>query len=451
MLDLKIGFVGFGEVNTPKDVIEKKCSDALSVVKTVSSNVFATAPVADDEKYTDCNRAIKELKAGEFDMLVVCIAGWIPTHAVIKVIDNFKDKPMLLWGLCGWKEEGRIISTADQAGTTALRFTMQALKYKFKFVYSILGKEPPVAKIEAFARACGAKAKLRDARIGSMGYRDMLLYSTMFDGISAREKIGVEVEPFEMLEIELGRAEVTEEEKTSIIKFIRETFNIQKPITDEQLKTFAEYSAVILKKIKDRDYKAISLIDVDGMKKLAKLPPALIFMILDASCKVCTIPENDIMGSITQLMVHFVTGQIAAYGEFYEFFDNSFIIGVPDFIPLEVTKDMPTLYPAEFGLLSTSVVNVGKFKDGLITLARLIYLDGKYYMHLFTGDAKQPPKWEECGWSQPAPQLPSLEVFPHVSMEDFTEKVASQHIIISYGDNTEAIKNLCYLLDIDII
>ncbi len=451
MLELKIGFVGFGEVNLQKSIIDRKCADALSIIKSISNNVISTAPVSDDEKYIDCSRAVKELKAAEFDLLVVCIAGWIPTHAVIKVIDHFKHIPMLLWGLCGWKEDGKIISTADQAGTTALRFTMQALKYKFKFVYSILGQEPPVRKIEAYARACEAKTRLRDARIGSMGYRDMMLYGTMFDGVSIREKLGIEVEFFEMLEMDQRKAEASKDEIRESIKHLRATFDMPKSIMDEQLVPFVEYAIAIMKKIKERDYQAISLIDVDGMKKLAKLPPALIFMIIDASCKICTIPENDIMGSITQLMVHFVTGQIAAYGEFYEFFEESFIIGVPDFIPLEVTKGSPALHAAEFGLLSTSLLNVGKYKDGLVTLARLVCLDGKYSMHLLTGDAKQPPKWEESGWSKPAPELPSLEVFPHTSMEDFSGKVASQHIIICHGDNTESIRNLCYLLDIDVI
>ncbi len=451
MLELKIGFVGFGEINLQKSIVDKKCADALLVIQSISNKIVSTAPVADDEEYIECNRAIKELKAAEFDLLIVCIAGWIPAHAVIKVIDNFKHKPMLLWGLCGWKEDGKIISTADQAGTTALRHTMQALRYKFKFVYSIIGKEPPVAKIESFARACEAKARLRDARIGSMGYRDMMLYGTMFDGISVREKLGIEVEFFEMLEIEQRRSRLNDCEVQDTIKLIRAKFDMPKTVIDEQLKPFIEYALVIIKKIKERSFKAITLTDVDGMKKLSKLPPALVFMIIDASLKICTIPENDIMGSITQLMVHFVTGQIAAYGEFYEFFENSFIIGVPDFIPFEVTKGNPALHSAEFGVLSTSLMNVGKYKDGLVTLSRLIYLDGKYYMHLLTGDAKQPPKWEESGWSQPAPQLPSLEVFPHVLMEDFTEKVSSQHIIVSYGDNTEAIKSLCYLLEIDVI
>ena len=67
--------------------------------------------------------------------MVLCLAGWIPTHAVIKVADKFRHKPMVLWGLCGWREDDRIVTTADQAGTTALRKTFRDLGYKFKYIY----------------------------------------------------------------------------------------------------------------------------------------------------------------------------------------------------------------------------------------------------------------------------------------------------------------------------
>jgi len=73
-------------------------------------------------------------------------------------------------------------------------------------------------------------------------------------------------------------------------------------------------------------------------------------------------------------------------------------------------------------------------------------------MHMYTGEAKTPQQWEECGWAQPAPQLPGLEVFPDsCSVEEFAQKVSSQHVIVCYGDYSEAIRDLCGLLGIEVI
>ena len=143
--------------------------------------------------------------------------------------------------------------------------------------------------------------------------------------------------------------------------------------------------------------------------------------------------------------------RLPPYAEFYEFFKDSFLIGVPDFIPRECTLGDALIRPSTFGLLTTSLLNVSKYKDGLVTLARLVTKGGKYYMHLFKGQAKQPRKWEESGWAPPAPQLPSLEVTPDCPMEDFARNVSSQHILVAYGDHMDALKQLCYLLGVEIL
>ena len=63
--------------------------------------------------------------------------------------------------------------------------------------------------------------------------------------------------------------------------------------------------------------------DVDGMKKLCGFPPAPIFMLLSED-GYTTVPENDSLGAVTQLMMNRLTGQLAGYLEFYEFFDETF-------------------------------------------------------------------------------------------------------------------------------
>ena len=211
------------------------------------------------------------------------------------------------------------------------------------------------------------------------------------------------------------------------------------------------YALAVAEKCEERGFDAVTLNDVDGMKKLLGTPPALMFQLLDAWCGVSTTPENDVMGNVTQLMMRFGTGQMAPYAEFYEFFENSVLCGVPDYVPRFATDGPAKLWPSAFGLLNTSFPSVSRFRDGPVTLCRLFSMDGEYKMHLFTGTASQPPAWEECGWEAPAPRLSSLEVALDCGMEAFSQKVTSQHIILTYGDQTDYVRQLCYLLDIGIV
>ena len=197
----QIGFVCFGEVNTPIERLQLKHDETLEVLKKTFEGIVDGGLVIDDPAYETADAAYEKLAGLDLDCLIVCVAGWIPTHAVVRVTDHFRHIPMLLWGLCGWKENGRIITTAEQAGTTAIRPAFEALDYTFKYVYNVIGKPWPMDKIEAFVAACRARKKLRSAKVGTMGYRDMLLYGTQFEGNSMRGQIGVEVEPYEMLEM----------------------------------------------------------------------------------------------------------------------------------------------------------------------------------------------------------------------------------------------------------
>ncbi len=447
---IKAAFIGFGEVNTPIDIIINKVKAAEAALKNEGLELVSVYPVTDDYEEKDIKKAVSMLENESFDVVIACIAGWIPTHAVVKVTEHFRNKPMVLWGLCGWMEGDRLVTTADQAGTTALRKTFYDLGYDFKYVYDIIGLPTNSKKVYNYAVAAGAAAKLRHARSGMAGYRDMNLYGTLYDGGSLKRQIGPEIETFEMLEIQQRFEKITDAEKQAVIDNVMSKWNFLKPANPESMKLAAGYYLAIKAICDERGYEAISLKDVDGMKKLLGFPPAPIFMLLANEDGLCTIPENDSLGNITQLMVKYLTGQCAFYLEFYEFFTDRVLAGVPDYIPAEVTDGPVTVMPAAFGELSEGILNVSKVKTGKVTMCRLTYDDGIYYMHMVVGEGITPRKWEEAGWTQPAPQLPGLEILLD-DVPDFADKVMCQHYIISYGDNTEAIKNLCDILGIQVV
>ena len=445
----KIGFVGFGEVNTPVDVIVRKCAAAEAALKAEGLDLVSVYPVADDYEEAQVNNAVTALKKESFDALVVCVAGWIPTHAVVKVTEHYRHLPMVLWGLCGWYEGDRLVTTADQAGTTGLRATFEGLGYRFKYVYDVIGKKTKSDVVAGYCRAAVAAKALLTDKVGMAGYRDMNLYGTLYDGMSLKKTTGVEIETFEMLEIQQRYDALSEEAKREIVEKRILKWNFTKPANDSAMMMAAGYYLAVKQIADERGYKSISLKDVDGMKKLCGFPPAPIFMLLSED-GYTTVPENDSLGAVTQLMMNRLTGQLAGYLEFYEFFENSVLAGVPDFVAADmIDGDTYTVLPAAFGQLNQGILNISKVKTDILTMSRLVYKDGKYLMHVILGNGKNPPKWEECGWDQPAPQLSALEIeIP--SVENFAQNVACQHYIITFGDTRALIADLCSILDIEV-
>lgn len=447
----RAGFVGFGEVNTPREIIERKCKIAREFLVANGVEVSAVAPVSDDPAGNEADRAARELAGKEFDFLIICIAGWIPSHAVIRVVSEFVHRPILLWSLSGWMENGRLLTTADQAGAAALRRPMKDMGFRFKYVYDAVDAGPDVQAIVDFARAARAARMLKHAKVGMMGYRDMKLYGTMYDAVSLRARIGVEVEHFEMLDIVQRIETLAQGDVSAVVADIKKRWEFETPVDDAAIEKGIQFYLGIRQKVRECGYEAVSLIDVDGMKKLAGYPPAMIFMLLADNEKICTIPENDTLGSVTQLMTKYLTGQAGAYLEFYEFLKDRVLLGVPDYVPQEIIDGPVRVRPASFGGFSGGVLNVSKIKTGRVTLARLACTGDHYQLHVVTGEAVKPRPWEEAGWKPPAPRLPGLEIILDGPVKEFAQKVMSQHYIISYGDNPGAFRDLSAILGIEMI
>jgi L-fucose isomerase-like protein len=341
---------------------------------------------------------------------------------------------------------------AAQAGTTGLRDAMDALGFHFKYVYDCPGDTRTAPdQIARFGAVARAAALLRGARVGQVGQRDMKLHATLIDAISLRRVVGVEVEPIELLEIARMMEGVQQSEIDLTAQTLLNEWQFDRPVAPEVFDPAIRLYLSIMQKVNERGYQAVSVIDVDGVKKLLQFPPALALTLLADQGGVASIPENDGMGAVTQLMVRFLTSQVGAYFEFYEFFSDRLLVGVPDYVPSEVVDGKVKAKLAKFGELSEGVMNESKVRTGKVTLCRLASRGDRYRLHVVTGEAVTPGPWEEAGWAPPAPQLPSLEVILDSPIADFAQKVLGQHYIIAYGDYREQLQDLCRLLGIEVI
>ncbi|NLF94343.1 MAG: hypothetical protein GX564_10700 [Oligosphaeraceae bacterium] len=433
-LQPRAAFVGFGEINTPREFIEQRCADALQALRQRGVIVHSTAPVSDDPEGKQAERARQELLTGQFDALVLCVAGWIPSWAVLKTIEPFKHLPVLLWGLSGWRENGRFVTTADQAGTTALRAPLQALGYNCQYLVNFKDEAPRWDEAADFLFAASARAALRQALIGMIGYRDMKLYGTLYDGMTLKKQLGCEFEHFDLLEIQQLMQALPQAEISRLAGELRQRWDFLREPQAGTLENSVRLALACKRKIEERGYAAFSFCDVDGIKKLLQFAPAGALTLLHEELDLPSIPENDSYGAVTQVLLQALTGEVPAYLEFYEFSRNSALMGVPDYVPGNVVEGRVTVMPNAFGDFGEGLLNVSRLRTGTVTIVRLACQDAQLLLHAALGEAVQPEAWEEAGWASPAPQLPSLEIKFPCCVEPFLQEVQGQHYILAYGN-----------------
>ena len=447
----KIGFIGFGEVNTPPEFIKERATAAAQELRKRGLDIFEAPVVNDDPAGALSDAAIAALQTQQFDALVLCVAGWIPTWAVIRTIEPFKHKPMLLFGLSGWRENGHFVTTADQAGSTALRLPMSEMGYNFKYLVNFKGAEPRWDEAVDFLKAAIAAQALKGALIGMCGYRDMRLYGTLYDGCALKSVIGPEIEHFDLLEIKDLEARLDESEIKTTAEHVRKDWVFTRAPQPGTVEASVRLALAMRDKIQDRKYQAFSFCDVDGVKKLLKFAPAGSLTLLHDLLELPTVPENDSYGAVTQLIMNKLTGVVPAYMEFYEFLPKGALMGVPDYVPASVCDGPVTVMPNAFGSFGEGLLNVSKVRTGQVTLSRLAKLGDRFVMHATLANAVTPETWEEAGWAPPAPQLPSLEMQFNYGADNFLEKVMGQHYIVSYGDKMGLIREFCRIKGIELI
>ncbi len=90
-------------------------------------------------------------------------------------------------------------------------------------------------------------------------------------------------------------------------------------------------------------------------------------------------------------------------------------------------------------------------QTGPVTVARVGYRGDDYFIHVIKAEGLKPRRWEELGWNAPAPQFPGLELLLPVPVEQFVEKIISQHYLIAYGDHIAAVKQVAKLLGMRVV
>ena len=392
----------------------------------------------------------EELKNTEFDVIVVHFVSWHISGYVTSIIKDYKHIPILAWATGGRTRNGKLHSPASAAGITAFLPVLKEMGFKYKAIYEKPDEPHRFKDVEQYARTARAYAKVKNSRVGLVGYADMGLYTCSYDKTAVFTKLGIDVEDYFSYEIGERMSKVSDEEIQDIAAGIKSKFRFENEVSRQALDKIARLYSVLKSKVEERGLDAISIKCVQGVTKYMGVNPCMAQSLL-AGRDLSVICECDAYGLITNMMMSMLTSQTAAFMENYEFFDNEILVGTCGFLPLDFADGELKARSANLGDFFIGMSNVSKARTGVVTFARLFKENDCFRMFAARGEAKDPPKWIELGWEEPTPDFPSLLIKLEMSAQRYMETVPGQHIIISYGDCLEQLKDLCAMMDIEVV
>jgi L-fucose isomerase len=443
---LKAGYVSFGTQYYQPENLKMITVRAEKQLRAAGIELARTDPVTGEGREPE--RAIAELAGQEWDFLIANIVNWIEVRGVMRVLMAFRDRPVLLYSLGGFTEGNTLICPAAGAGVTAVRYPMERLGFRFKHLFNAPDAPMDVEGIVKFGRAARAAARLRRSRVGMIGFNDMGLYSTDFSVVRLRDRIGLEVESLDMLQL-LRRMEALDVKEVKK-EMRRVTSNWEYPLGEPKgeviERAFRMYLATIQicteKNFSGFSYKCVDGVDAE-MGLTHAVPSALV-----ASAGIPYVDENDVGNLVAELMLKWLSGSDPMFLEHYDHHPEWILLGEDGYIPDAFIDGRPQIKNVSTVLLG-GIAHCSRLKLGRMTLACLAEDDEGYRLHIVTGEGRKPPQWVEMG--VPLPSWPSVKFYTDVPVRQVLDHVQSQHFAAVPGDWLEELKDLCYLLGIKAI
>ena len=443
MEKLKAGYVSFGTQYYKPENLKTISARAESELEAAGIELARTDPVTGEGREPE--RAIAELKAGDWDFLIANIVNWIDVRGVMRVLMAFRDRPILLYSMGGFSEGDTLICPAAGAGVTAIRYPLERMRFRFKHLFNAPDAPMDVQGILCFGRAARTERLLRRGRVGMIGFNDMGLFTTDFSTVKLRDRIGLEVESLDMLQL-LRRMEALEagEVKKEIQRVTASwEYPLGKPKEEVLERVFRMYLATV-QICREKNFSGFSYKCVDGVDAELGLTHAVPSALV-ASAGIPYVDENDVGNLVAELMLKWLTGQEPMFLEHYDHHPEWILLGEDGYIPDAFIEGRPQIKNVSTVLLG-GIAHCSRLKLGRLTLACLAEDDEGYRMHIVSGEGRKPPQWVEMG--VPLPSWPSVKFYADVPVRRILDHVQSQHFAAVPGDCVEELKDLCALLGI---
>jgi len=436
-----------GEQQYPQDYLAGVISKLEEEVCKMDCNVVGCYTVMN---FNDAVRVANDLNGKSVDLFIIDFVSWHITTNVMHILKNFRNVPLLIWAIGGFTDKtGKLHAPAAGAGITGFIPIVKELGYKYKIIAEKPDSAHAFREVADYIHSVSAAMTVKEARIGLIGYADMGLYTCAYDKTALFKKIGIDIENYDGYRIANLMDAFSEERVAEAMEWIKKTAKAQNEIPEKALERVTRLYLAMKDQADGRGLDAISVKCVDGITKLGFNPCLAQSLLADKDLSV--ICECDAYGLVTSIILSAVSGQTSAFVEHYEVFDREVLVGVCGFIPQDFIDGEFKIKSANLGEYNTGISNVSRLKCGEITYGRFYSDKGEFKMFLQHGNTKPLGKWTELGWEEPTPDFPAALLELEMPLNDYLDKVPGQHIIMIFGDYVEKVRDVCNLLDIEVV
>ena len=209
---------------------------------------YADFTISNEEKAAKANSLISK---SEYELLIIVAAVWTPDTTILRLIENI-DLPVMLF----------TTSLSPYAlgvnGAQLIASTLKELEIRFKFIFGNIEDKDTIKKITDFSMACSLYARLKNFRIGVVGYRPKIMTNLAADEFSVKKVFGSSIVPIDFSDMEKSLKNVENSQIKNKISEIKKTVG-KVEVNDSILTESVSYYFAFLNLVKKFKLNAIAV------------------------------------------------------------------------------------------------------------------------------------------------------------------------------------------------
>lgn len=431
--------VPFAYPDYPPQTVQAQIDASCRALAVAGLNVSCAPAVITDD---DVPPALHRLRQADYDLILALVVSWVEAPLFVATLRPFLKQPILLWSHTTFTQDGVGLTLGALPAAGVLRETLEEMEAVFEFVYGMPDNGALMTRIASFARSAAAVRALAQARVGLLGYASMGMYTGTIDHTRLRAQVGPEIDHLDQYEV-VARCEQVSDAEVEAWMPSTESWQIGADVTADDLRKVLRMTVAVRHLAGERRWDALTIKCQYELSRTFGLAPCMPLSILGDEL-VCSC-EGDVPLVVSQLMLHYLTGEPTSYGDLHAVTDSHILWGACGFAPLSYAAGRPLI--SKHTALYAGLLNSSPYRPGRVTLARLSAGKGRFKMHIASGEAELPPPFHEVG----CPTYPFVNVALDVDPHAFMQRIGSQHYAIAYGDVRQELATVCRLLDIEVV
>ncbi len=391
----------------------------------------------------DAARVISSLRTQNFDALVIALLSYAQEDVPCAIASEFADCPKLVWGVL----DPPVLDSVSGVLSTSTNLSRMGIRYDY--LIGSCSDSSVAKKILAFARAAGTVKRLRETRIGILGYPPPGMMDVSY-GEAELKRLGPTIVHLDLQDL-LGRLDrASDKDVLDIVEDVTKRVRVDSELSRKDLED-AVRMYLALKQVTHAH--KLDGVAVRCFPELFERKTPICFAFsriaddgIQASC------ESDISVALTQIALNLLSGKPVvsmdigpiSYGE------NTIFTLHCGAAPLSLAEDLRQVRLSRHMIARSGIAVDMELRQGRVTLAKLAGpVAGEFKMVIAKGEVIQ------SQFTEPARngQFATIRLDAPVKrvVDVFIKTSAGHHIAIGQGDISEELVELCNMMRIEAV